>query len=91
MPISKVLGKCKMSHTDGRSANEILYDTVNVKQTDFDEYTGEMLPEGLARAAIMEEFDYLSGKKQKVIWAAAGYGEMKSDSTSASIRMRWVL
>ena len=40
MQISKVLGKCKMSRTDGRSAIEIVYDTVNVKQTYFDEYTG---------------------------------------------------
>ena len=40
-PIPKVLGKCKMSRTDGKPTIEIVYDTVNVKQTYFDEYTGE--------------------------------------------------
>ena len=39
-------------------------------------------------AAIMEEFDYFS---EKVVWAAADYGEMKSDSTSSVVRMQWVL
>ena len=48
-----------MSGTDGKPTIEIAYDTVNVKQTYFDEYTGENVPEGLVRAAIMEEFDYV--------------------------------
>ena len=33
MPISKTLGKCKMSCTDGKLATESVYDPVNVKQT----------------------------------------------------------
>ena len=65
-----------------------MYDTENCKQTDFDEYTGYVLPEGPVRAAIMEELGYVS---EKVIWAAADYGEMNSDSTSTFVRMRWVL
>ena len=36
----------------------------------------------------MEELDYFS---DKVVWAAAEFGEMKSDSTSTFVRMRWVL
>ena len=40
------------------------------------------------RATIMEELDYFS---EKVVWDAADYGEMKSDSTSTFVRMRWVL
>ena len=39
------------------------------------------------RAAIMEVLDYLS---EKVVWAAADYGEMKRDSASTFVRMRWV-
>ena len=40
------------------------------------------------RAAIMEELDYFS---EKMVGAAAEYGELKSDSSSAAVRMRWVL
>ena len=51
-----------MSRTDEKPAIEIVYDTVKFKQTDFDEYTEYLLPEGLARAAILEELDYFSEK-----------------------------
>ena len=51
-----------MSRTDGKSAIEIVCDKVNFQQTYFDEYTGELLPEGLVRTAIMEELDYFSEK-----------------------------
>ena len=55
-----ILGKCNMSRTDGRSAIEIVHDTVNFKQNYFNESTGDILPEGLVRAATMEELDYVS-------------------------------
>ena len=53
IPISKILGKCKMSRTDSKPAIGIVHDSVTFKQTPFDEYAGDVLPEGLLRAAIM--------------------------------------
>ena len=40
MPVPKILGKCKMSRTDGKPAIEIVYDAFKFKQTDSNEYTG---------------------------------------------------
>ena len=61
---------------------------MKVKQTGLDSYTWEIVPEDLVRAAIMEEFDYVS---EKTVLAAAECSEMKSDSSSIVVcRMRWV-
>ena len=76
-----------MNRTKGR-AIDIVYDSSNFKTCYFDEYSGEILPFELVRAAVMEELNYFS---EKTVWAAAEYSEMKANTDATFVRKRWVL
>ena len=51
-----------MSRTEGKPTIEIVYDTVNFKQTDFDEYTREFCTGGLGEGGHHGGIGLLLGK-----------------------------
>ena len=55
---------------------KIVYNELNFKKAYYDEYTGEMLPEKLVRAAIIEELNYFS---EEGVWEGADYSELKGN------------
>ena len=76
-----------MKLTTGGS-KKITYDALNFKKAYYDEYTGELLPEKLVRAAIIEELHYFSDEG---VWQGAEYSELKQNPKGTHVRMRWAL
>ena len=66
---------------------EIDVDASNFRAVYRDEYTGEILPHHLVRAAMAEDMAYFN----KVVWEAVDTDKAKSDDMAKTIRTRWVL
>ena len=66
---------------------DIQFDPRNFKEVYRDEYTNEILPTELIRAAIIEELDYFNSR----VWEVTDAKNMKNFSDSKLVRCRWVL
>ena len=72
----------------GGGESEVDFNTINLKAQDFDKYTGEALPNDFVRAAMIKE---LSCLREKAVWTAAGYADMKPTKDSTFVRTRRAL
>ena len=63
------------------------YKDESYKSKYLDEYTGEVLPEALIRAAIREELDYFNDR----VWQVCTKDEMAKYKDHIFIRSRWVM
>ena len=74
-------------HKVGGGHIEIEYDEKNFRKQYRDEYTNEVLPDDLVRAAIREELNYFN----KVVWHISSEQEALKVADSKVVRCRWVL
>ena len=65
----------------------VTYDEVNFRARYLDEYTGEVLPPSLIRAAIEDELNYFNSK----VWELCTMDQMRKIPDYILIRSRWVL
>ena len=66
---------------------KIRYDVKDFKDTYLDEYTREVIPHHLVRAAIRDELDYFNSK----VWELSDAKRVLSDGDNKVIRTRWVI
>ena len=71
----------------GHGHVEIMFDPRNFKPIYRDEYTNEVLPEALVRAAICEELAYFNHK----VWQITDMTAAQSYKDAKIVRCRWVL
>ena len=69
---SGVIGKTKVKKLGGGSL-DVEFDLVNFKAPYFDEYTGEILPNYLVHAAMIEE---MTNFFENAVWTAAEWKDM---------------
>ena len=72
---------------EGGGTVTIRYDVKEFKDTYLDEYTREVIPHHLVRAAIRDELDYFNSN----VWKLSDAKNVLSDSDSKVIRTRWVI
>ena len=65
----------------------VTFDPKNFKTVYRDEYTGEVLPYHLVRAAMAEEMAYFN----RVVWEATEHSTAKSTDDFKLVRTRWVI
>ena len=74
-------------HGDDGSEFPVDFDTSNFKAIYRDEYTGEVLPYHLVRAAMAEEMTYFN----RVVWQATDHSTAKHTADFKLVRTRWVI